>query len=70
MNIDESAICYISMDSFLQAQALQTNGKLYQISESFFELSTFFFFFFFLIIVALGLYRRGRGGICADQSAF
>ena len=40
MNIDQSAMCYISMD--LTRQALQTNRKLFLISGSFFELSTIF----------------------------
>ena len=36
VNMDQSAMCYISMD--LTRQALQTNGKLFfQISQSFFE---------------------------------
>ena len=43
VNIDQIAMCYISMD--LSRQALQTNRKLF---------SNFGFFFFFLIIVAVG----------------
>ena len=38
LNIDQIAMCYISMDS--SRQALQTNGKL--ISKSFFELTVIF----------------------------
>ena len=53
------------MDS--SQQALQANEKLFfQISESLFESTSIFF----LIIVALGLYKQGGGGICADQHAF
>ena len=64
MNIDRSEMCYISMD--LTRQGLQTNGKFFfQISESFFELVTFL-----KIIVALGLFKRGGGGICAEQHPF
>ena len=66
MNIDQSAvyyIIYISMD--LTQQALQTNvkflnlGIIFRISYNFFK-----------IIVALGLCKRGGGGICAEQHAF
>ena len=39
--------------------------SFFQISESFFELTTFF-----LIIVSLGLCKRGVGAICSDQHAF
>ena len=49
----------------LTRQALQTNVKLFQISESFFELVAIF-----EIIVALGLCKRGGGGIFAEQHAF
>ena len=41
VNIDQSAMCYLSMDS--SRQALQTHEKFFfQISESFFELTTCF----------------------------
>ena len=41
VNIDQSAIYHISINS--SRQALQINGKLFfQISESFFELTTLF----------------------------
>ena len=36
VNIDQIAMCYISMNS--SRRALQTNGKLFIISESFFKL--------------------------------
>ena len=42
MDIDQSAMCYLSMDLF--RHALQTYDSIFQISESFFK-----------IIVALGL---------------
>ena len=62
--MDQIAMCYILMDS--SQRALQTNEKL------------FFKFWnnfsnklqFFKIIVALGLCKRGGGGICAEQHAF
>ena len=39
MNIDQIALCCISMDtSRMTKQALHTTVKLFQISESFFEL--------------------------------
>ena len=63
MNIDQSAMCYTSMDS--SQKALQTWKAFFPISESFFELTTIF-----KIIVVLGLCMRGGGGICADQHAF
>ena len=40
MSIDQSAMCYISMDS--TRQALQTYESFFQISE--FEITTIFFF--------------------------
>ena len=45
-------------------QALQTN-RVFQILESFLELTTIF-----EIIVALGCCMRGGRGICADQHTF
>ena len=53
------------MDS--SQRALQTNGKLFQISESFFELTAIFYNNSGL---GLGLCKRGGGGICADQHTF
>ena len=41
--------------------------SLLQISESFFELASYNFF---EVIVALGLCKRGGGGIGAEQHAF
>ena len=61
--IDQSAMCYISMD--LTLQALQTNGKLFSKFRNHFSNSLQFF----NIIAALGLCMRGGGGICADQHA-
>ena len=54
-NIYQSVMCYISMDS--SEQALQINGKLFYIWESFFELTTIF-----KIIVALGFCMCGGEG--------
>ena len=64
MNIDQISMCYISMDS--TQQALQTNGKLFFISDSFFELTSTLK----KIIVELRSCLRGGGGICAEQHAF
>ena len=64
VNIDQSAMCYISMD--LTQQALQTNGKLFSNFGIIFRIS----YTFFKIIVALGLSKRGEGGIYAEQHAF
>ena len=64
MNIDQSAMCCISMDS--SRQALQTGGFFFLNFEIIFRITVVFFF----IIVALGLCMRGGGGICADQHAF
>ena len=64
MNIGQSAMYYISMDS--SRQALQIKGKLSSYFGIIFRIS----YNFFLIIVALGLCMRGGGGICADQHVF
>ena len=40
MDIDQSAMCYTSMDS--SRQALQCYESFFEISESFFELMTIF----------------------------
>ena len=50
----------------LSQRALQTNRKLFQISELFFELVIFFRY----LIVALCLCMLGGGGTCADQHTF
>ena len=62
MNIDESAMFYISIDS--SGQALQTNIKLFSNFEIIFRIN----YIFLCIIMALGLCMRGGGGICADSS--
>ena len=40
MNIDQSAMCYLSMDS--SRQALQTYESFFQVFELFFKLTTIF----------------------------
>ena len=65
MNIDQIAMCYISMD--LTRQALQTNGKFFSNFQNHFSIELQFL----KIIVVLGICMRGRGGIkfCADHAA-
>ena len=52
------------MDS--SQRALQTNEKLFSNFEIIFRIS----YNFFKILVALALYKRGGGCICAKQHAF
>ena len=59
LNIDRSAMYYVSMD--LTRQALQTNGKLFPNFGIIFRIG---YNFFFLIIVALDLCKGCGGGIC------
>ena len=65
MNIDQSAMYYISMD--LNRQALQTNATLFSNFENITELLSIF-----KLIVALDLCKRGGGGggIYAEQHVF